>query len=84
VVVYVNRSDNVVQLYDRHGQQIQDVPLPGYGLILSSSFDLFSYIVDHTHTRAPFYINSGFVGHFQVFPPRCSMIRERSSWKPKR
>jgi len=37
VIVSVNRSANVVQLYDRHGQQIQDIPLPGYGVILCTS-----------------------------------------------
>jgi len=32
VFMFDNRADNVVRLYDRHGQQIQDIPLPGYDL----------------------------------------------------
>jgi len=47
VIVFVTRSDNVVQLYDRHGQQIQDIPLPGYDVILYTSR---SYIHTYLHT----------------------------------
>jgi len=37
-------GDNAINLYDRHGQQIQDIPLPGYDsthLMSTVSYILF-------------------------------------------
>jgi len=54
VIVFVNRSDNVVQLYDRHGQQIQDIPLPGYVQIMCTSHSSDLYFINfYAHERRP-------------------------------